>query len=271
MADDYVREPVDCRRPLGAGAKIRYNTDMSSVFNVPILVGLGLLPSFVWLAFFIRKDVHPEPKYLITKTFLMGMIVSPLAIGLQWIFVGLGEQIQPNIFSFESPHFFLWAALVEEVVKFLAVFFIVLRNPEFDEPVDAMVYMIAASLGFAAIENILILFRFGSESGIFQGLMQLWFLRSVGATLLHALAGALIGYFLALSWFYRDHQKKLIIIGIVLASVFHFTFNALIYQEEKAIGLLGALLWLIVFGGLIQVLFRKLKERIVFGSAMEMR
>ena len=85
----------------------------------------------------------------------MGMILSPIAVGLQWAFVGIGQKFYPQIFSFDSIHFFLWAALVEEVVKFMAIRFMILNDPEFDEPVDAMIYMITASLGFAAIENIL--------------------------------------------------------------------------------------------------------------------
>ena len=118
-------------------------------------------------------------------------------------------------------HFFFPIAAVLFVGR------LVLNNPEFDEPIDAMIYMITASLGFAAIENILILFR-AAPDGLEQTL-QLWALRSVGATLLHALAGALIGYFLALSWFYFEHQKKLVTIGIVLASIFHFVFNIFLF------------------------------------------
>ncbi len=228
--------------------------------NAPLFVGLGFLPSVVWLAFFLKRDLHPEPKYLITRTFLMGMILSPLAVGLQWAFVGIGQKLYPQIFSFDSLHFFLWAALVEEIVKFLAIRFIVLNDPEFDEPVDAMIYMITASLGFAAIENILILFK-SAPDGL-DNTLQLWALRSVGATPLHALAGALTGYFLAMAWFYHGHQKKLIAIGIILAGLFHFTFNILLFSfEESPAGLLYSWLWLIVLAILIQILFHKIRGR----------
>lgn len=233
---------------------------MINGLTAPLFVALGLLPSLVWLAFFLKKDLHPEPKYLITRTFLMGMIISPIAVGLQWAFAGLGQKFSPAIFSFDSPHFFLWAALAEEVVKFLAIKYIVLHNPEFDEPVDAMIYMISASLGFAAIENILILFK--ASSGGFDNALQLWALRALGATPLHALAGALTGYFLASSWFYHHHLKKLVAAGIILASIFHFTFNILIFSfEEQPSGLIYSWLLLAFFAVLIQTLFVKLKER----------
>lgn len=221
---------------------------------------LGFLPSLIWLGVFLRKDSHPEPRYLLIKTFLMGMILSPVAVGLQWAFVGLGEKTAPGIFSFNSAHFFLWAALVEEIVKYWSVKFTVLNNPDFDEPVDAMIYMITASLGFAAIENILVLFRSSTESVNIA--LQVWALRSVGATLLHALSGAIVGYFLAVSWFYFEHQKKLIAIGIILATLFHFTFNVLIFSfPDSREGFTYSLILLTVFAGLIQILFRKIKER----------
>ena len=230
------------------------------------LILLGFLPSIVWLGIFLRKDCHPEPRYMLIRTFLMGMILSPVAVGLQWAFVGLGEKAWPQIFAFSSAHFFLWDALVEEIVKYWSVKFTVLNNPEFDEPVDAMVYMIAASLGFAAIENILVLFRSSTESVDLA--LQVWALRSVGATLLHALSGAIIGYFLALSWFYFEHQKKLVTIGIILATLFHFTFNVLIFSfPDSRDGFIYSLILLLVFAGLIQILFRKVKERQVKNSS----
>lgn len=224
------------------------------------LILLGFLPSLIWLGIFLRKDTHPEPRLLLTKVFLMGMILAPIAVGLQWGFVGLGEKINPLIFSFSSTHFFLWAALAEELVKYWSVKFTALHNPEFDEPVDAMVYMIAASLGFAAIENILVLFR-SSADGLNLAL-QVWALRSVGATLLHALSGAIIGYFLALSWFYFEHQKKLITLGIILATLFHFTFNIIVFSlQDTRDGFTYSLILLLIFGGLVQILFNKIRAR----------
>ena len=233
---------------------------MSPLTTDIFLIFLGFLPSLIWLGIFLRKDCHPEPRFLLIRVFLMGMILSPIAVGLQWAFVGLGEKAGLGIFSFNSAHFFMWAALVEEVIKYWAVKFTALRNPEFDEPVDAMIYLIAASLGFAAIENILVLFRSLTES--VDVALQVWALRSVGATLLHALSGAIIGYFLALSWFYFEHQRKLIAIGIILATLFHFTFNILVFSfQDSRDGFIYSLLLLLVFAGLIQILFRKIKER----------
>src|SRR3989338_7463377 len=132
---------------------------MSQLMVNIVLITLGLIPSLAWLYFYSRKDCHPEPKNLLAQTFLMGIIISPIAILLQFGFAqlasyitGIGQATTQN-----SSYFFIWAAAVEEVIKFYAVRMLILRNPEFDEPIDAMIYMITAGLGFAAMENILVM------------------------------------------------------------------------------------------------------------------
>ena len=193
----------------------------------------------------------------------MGITIAPLAVLLQ---VGFSEL--RNIFDFEflyqgTPTFFLWSSLVEEVLKFFAVYLVVVRNPEFDEPIDAMVYMITAALGFAAIENILVMFTVIPDGTDIA--LNTLALRFVGATLLHALASGLMGYFLAISWFFQEHKKKLIIFGLATAALFHTAFNMLIsFAQESAnpvIGLVYTTLLLIVLAFLVSILFDKIEER----------
>ena len=231
------------------------------------LIGLGIVPSLVWFSFFLKNDSHPEPKYLLAQTFLMGIIISPIVLILQIGFV-YASAIFTNTPAETvqiSSYYYVWAAFAEEFLKFIAIWFLVLRNPEFDEPIDAMIYMIAAGLGFAAIENILVLFR-TVDSGISQA-MSVWALRFIGSTLLHALASAIVGYFLAMSWFFQDHKKKLIVIGLALATVFHFTFNLIIstFAGEPGTsdprGLIYSTTLLLFMAFLVSILFDKIRER----------
>ena len=154
----------------------------------------------------------------------------------------------------------MWSAFVEELIKFYAIKLIILNNPEFDEPIDAMIYMMAAALGFAAIENTLIVFQ-TTPDGVAITINTL-ILRFIGATLLHALASGLLGYFLAISWFFQHHRKKLIFVGILMATIFHFTFNIVIFTLE---GQITALLYttslLLGMAFLISILFDRLKDR----------
>lgn len=227
-----------------------------------VLITMGLIPSLVWLYFYSRKDCHPEPKNLLAQTFLMGIIISPLAIILQFSFAQLVSLITgtSQTLTQGSSYFFLWAAVVEEVIKFYAVRLLIMKSPDFDEPVDAMIYMITAGLGFAAMENILVMFRIFPDGA--QATLATWALRFTGATLLHALSSGLLGYFLAMSWFFRDHKKKLIFIGLIMATIFHFTFNTFLSAfENRLTGLVYSTSLLIVMAFLVSILFDKIKER----------
>ena len=43
---------------------------------------------------------------------------------------------------------------IEEIAKILPFIFVVLRFPEFDEPIDGIIYASFIGLGYAAVENI---------------------------------------------------------------------------------------------------------------------
>jgi len=211
----------------------------------------------------------------------MGIIVSPLAILFQILLVKCGgiSAIQKlcfptGIFLPSSPEFFLWSSFVEELIKFYAIRLVIMNNPEFDEPIDAMIYMMAAALGFAAIENTLIVFQ-TTPDGVGITINTL-ILRFIGATLLHALASGLLGYFLAISWFFQNHKKKLFIIGLILATMFHFTFNIVISVfEGQVIALLYTTSMLLGMAFLISILFDRLKSRhsatSFFGKPIDLR
>ena len=226
-----------------------------------LLVTIGVLPSLIWLAYWLRKDAHPEPKVLITKVLLLGITLSPLAIIFQLLFVQFIARLfgLPSSTLSDGPMFYLWAAFVEELVKYAAVYFIVLRSPDFDEPVDAMIYMLTAALGFAAMENILVINRVAAD-GI-AATVGIWSLRFAGATLLHALSSALLGYFIALAWYYYEKRKSLFAVGLALATVFHWSFNLFISQMHKSVSLVFSTLLLMIMAFLISSLFDKIKER----------
>ncbi len=245
---------------------------MSSATLYALLAGIGILPSLIWLTFYLRKDCHPEPKALITKTFLMGIIIAPAVLVFQLLFAELVSQLCGCRLSTRDTGFFLWGAFVEEFFKFAAVWLVALKTADFDEPVDAMIYMITAGLGFAAMENIIYFVRTVQQGMALQfsfnehlnATLAVWTLRFTGATFLHALASGLVGYFLAMSWFYHQHKCTLIITGLAIATLFHFTFNLFVSlpgdnQQLTALSLSLALLIAMAF--LVSVLFDKIRER----------
>jgi RsiW-degrading membrane proteinase PrsW (M82 family) len=181
---------------------------------------LGILPSLVWLFFFLQEDIHPEPKRLILKTFCIGGLMALPVVALQLL-----TQDAITFFNFKNIIISIIAlALIEEVFKFIAAYWTTYKNPEFDEPIDAMVYMITAALGFAMVENSLIM---GSAIA-FDTIA----LRFIGATLLHSLASGLLGYYWALG-IKKNFLIPNLSFGLFLATLVHVIFNYLILKFQS--------------------------------------
>lgn len=210
--------------------------------SLPITLFFGLTPSIIWLLFYLRKDSHPESNRMILRIFFWGMMITLIAafveIGIERAF-DAGKMIagisQMNPFSFSVYSLlygFIGIALVEEFLKYLVVKEKVLKNSEFDEPVDAMVYMIISGLGFAALENILVILPIGNFVLTAASISAL---RFVGATFLHALCSATIGYFLALSLCYKKNRFILLTTGLAIATTLHGIYNFSIIKSATSI------------------------------------
>lgn len=206
-----------------------------------LYISLGFLPSLIWLLFYLRKDAHPEPKNQIIQIFVWGMMIGPLAAILEFVLlwltgptIGLGK-----IFSTYAQFSDGWRGLigliviapaVEEYLKYKIVRTKTLSDSDFDEPLDAMIYLIVGALGFAAIENLLVIFKMSvSPIGEVLGTISI---RFVGATFLHALSSGIVGYYLAKSLCETKKRFPLIIQGLALAIVFHGSYNYLIDAAE---------------------------------------
>lgn len=164
-------------------------------YALPIFFGLA--PSVIWLLIFLRRDSHPESNKMILKIFFYGVLITLVAAMVEMGIAGsLAKKIGIYPLLTSLIYTFVGIAFIEEFLKYLVVRGKVLNNPEFDEPVDAMLYMIIAALGFAALENILILLP-GESPLLFYETLTVSALRFVGATFLHALCSGLVGYFLA--------------------------------------------------------------------------
>jgi len=224
---------------------------LAPAMTYPFYIILGLAPSIIWLLFFLRKDVHPESNRMILKIFFGGMLAAVIAAVIQiGIFSGLSWLGKNLVGTFPILFFvfyhFIVIALVEEFAKYLIVKEKVINDPEFDEPVDAMLYMIIAALGFAALENLLVLFP-GKEPFLFKQTAAISSFRFIGATFLHALCSGTLGYFLALSIFEPKRKIKLILTGIIIATILHGLFNISIIKLGESVAVINNKLVIIDF------------------------
>lgn len=197
---------------------------MSSVFSIILFIVFGMLPSILWLFFYLKRDVYPEPKEMIMKVFALGMIVTFFVVFLEIAVFNYFQKFNLSYFVLIMLQFFISVALIEEFAKYAVVRLGVSKNSEFDEPIDAMIYMVVAGLGFAAVENIIVLFPL-TAPGIFETTLKISFLRAISATVLHALASANIGYFWAYSLYHRKYRFFIVAFGIIFSSFLHGIYN----------------------------------------------
>lgn len=224
---------------------------------------IGTLPSLIWLIFYLHQDKHPESKKMILKVFCYGMLIAFPAILLETGLLKVSEIFLPadmQIFTFSLVvivNALIGVALVEEVLKYFVVREAALRSPEFDEPMDAMIYMIVSALGFAALENILVLLSLSPAFEI-GGAISVITLRFIGATLLHALTSGVLGYFLALSFFGK--KKRVFVCGLLMVVLLHGLFNFSIIEIEGWFSILIPVIILVFLAIFIAYAFNKVKK-----------
>lgn len=214
----------------------------------------GVLPALLWLWFWLREDrLHPEPRGLVMASFIWGMIAVLLALPAeQWISDKYASTMTLVIIG--------WA-ITEEVLKYLASYISALRKRDNDEPIDSLIYLITAALGFAALENTLFLAGAFKTGGIAGG-VDLGILRFVGASLLHVVSSGTLGFFLALGFYKRRTVREIyFFIGVVAAIVLHTLFNLFILKgagNGLYIFTVFGFVWLAVI--LLLIGFEKIKQ-----------
>ncbi len=219
---------------------------------------LALLPGCVWLFFYLAEDPQKESKPLIALTLLSGAGFALLALAAQLLFYRLGFAVEPMRAGTVS-WFLIWSLFLlsasEELVKFLAARAVIRKKMLLRLPLDAMIYMAVAALGFASVENLGSVFGAGGRILLWNAAGETLALRFMGATLLHTLTSLIVGYHWALSYrgFGRNWSLPL---GLFYAIVLHAIFNYLII-------VFGSLMYSLVFLVLVGLFaisdFEKLK------------
>ncbi len=184
--------------------------------TVPLVLSLLVSAAMTlgWLWFFVRRDRHPEPLWLLARTFAWGAFA--------WLVAAAFESSLGRLLSDSGTGALLLVALLtavtEETSKFLAASTAATES-DFDEPMDGLVYAVTAALGFALVENLTYVLGFGTRVAVWHALLT---------TLAHALFSAPQGYALGgLHWRQR-HSRRWVAQGLLLSIVLHFVFNGLL-------------------------------------------
>lgn len=118
---------------------------------------LAGVPGLLWLGYFYLQDRHePEPKHFVFGVYLAGAFVAaPVAHFLVDVLAPGGRSALGEIgwTADRLVHAVLIVGLAQELTKLAVVRYSIYLSSEFDEPMDGIVYMTAAGIGFATAEN----------------------------------------------------------------------------------------------------------------------
>jgi len=222
-------------------------------FLATILIAFA--PGIFWLWFIYRWDRYqPEPRWLVIRTFLWGMvIVIPIAVvefllllggpGSESIIqIGQGTGSLGNI----AYTAFIVAGMTEELGKFLVVRLSIYKSPYFDDSTDGIIYGSAVALGFATLENIGYTFSYGWEIILARGPIS---------TFAHVLFSVIWSYPLALRKIEYPRAARYLWLGLLGSMLAHGFFDFLLFTQTWY-----ALLALPLLAGLAIALFMMLRH-----------
>ena len=190
-----------------------------------IILGASAPVLIILFYIYYRDKYEKEPILLLIKALVLGMLTVIPVIGLEKF---LGSYLPYLEFSSRLHafyHAFVVAGFSEELLKFIAFYFLIWKSKEYNERFDGIVYAVFVSLGFAWIENIKYLMSFGPEIALMRGVL------SVPA---HALFGVTMGYYFSLSKFSTRKQSKNIffIYALVFPIILHGVYDFILMANE---------------------------------------
>jgi len=139
--------------------------------NIEIAL-VAIIPSFLLCNYIFRKDKkEKEPPMLLLLLFVAGIVCYIPAILCENALLGAFREIMSDYLvitvnggvnytsSFAAAghgvlNTFVAVAIVEEIAKWLVLFFITRKNKNFNCLFDGVVYSVFVSLGFATAENV---------------------------------------------------------------------------------------------------------------------
>lgn len=217
-----------------------------------LLLIISILPIFVIGYFVYKHDNEKEPKKILLKLFIYGIIsIIPASIL---------ELIIENFFKDEVlmnlPELFIYIfidiALIEELCKWYITYKISYNHKEFNQIYDAIVYSVSTSLGFATLENILYVLDNGYLTGI---------IRAISAVPGHTCDAIIMGSYLGIAKIAklnnnRQEERKNLILSIILPTIAHTVYDFCIYSKNFffIIIFLITIIWIYIYS------IRKIKK-----------
>lgn len=217
-----------------------------------ILIYLSLLPSILLGNYIYKNDkVEKEPTKLLVGCFIGG-VISGIVVILMYL-LGFNYQMNPNDQVSILIYSFITVSLIEELAKFLLLYFITYKNKEFNYMYDSVVYASFLGLGFAIFENLI--YILGSYD------LLTIFVRGFVTLPAHIFFGIFMGYYLGLSKKCeiegkRKDKFKYLILALLVPVLLHGFFDYCLFTGDVLTSILFVIFVLVLY----IASFNKVKE-----------
>lgn len=197
-----------------------------------ILLLLVTVPIFLLGYYVYIKDNDKEPKKLILKLFIGGILSALLVLVITNVLMHFFPFLEKEYYEYDKNQLFIYSflvvGLVEELSKWLFLYLFSYHNKEFDQTYDMVVYSTFVALGFAFIENIFYVYTGGLIVAI---------IRTFSSLPCHVSMGVFMGYYLSRAKLCdinnRKNMKiKNILLSILIPSIFHGIYDYCLFSKN---------------------------------------
>ena len=140
------------------------------------LILLAVIPPvfLLWKIYNLDK-IEKEPRSLILRLFIFGAITVFPAMFIEIILSdhALAMVLSPTSILYIAIENFIIVAGTEEFLKRFVLKRVTWNNPNFNYCFDGVVYAVASSLGFAALENIFYIVDTGISTAIMRAVLSI--------------------------------------------------------------------------------------------------
>lgn len=208
---------------------IAYGLERAFTPDLPVRLGpvsallMAGVPAMLWLGYFYSQDrVEPEPRSYVLGCYLLGGFVAAPSAAFLVALTGPATSMQ--VLSVERWIYAIAiVGLAQEACKYVVIRYTLYLSPEFDEPLDGIIYMSAAGIGFATYESLHYLQASGGQIFLSAGAAQ-----CVVTTLAHASFAGVLGFALGRAKFpgsRAPHRSITILVGLMAAALLNGCFQ----------------------------------------------
>jgi RsiW-degrading membrane proteinase PrsW (M82 family) len=203
------------------------------------LFTITFLPSLIIIFYIVYSDKFREPALAVIKTLIIGFLITIPAAYFNKLII------------FDAGRSALFAGLTEETLKYFILFFYIGKQKYFDEPMDALVYGVLISMGFASYENYTYVLQAiqGSKDSYSVSLI-----RAFTAVPMHAICGVIMGYFFGYANFIK--RKNNLAKALFFPMTIHACYNFLV----ETVSIFFVFFYLIIIFKYANYLHIKFKE-----------